>query len=332
MSLATSTSDNAVIAQAEAATETLKQARNALSDVIFGQETILDHTLTMILAGGHALIVGVPGLAKTKLVETMGTVLGLAEQRIQFTPDLMPSDILGSEVMEETPDHRRAFRFLKGPVFAQLLMADEINRASPRTQSALLQAMQEYHVTISGVRYDLPRPFHVLATQNPIEQEGTYPLPEAQLDRFLMQIDIDYPDQATERRILIETTTSHHQTAKAALTAEALMSIQHLVRDLPVGDQVVNAILKLVRSARPTDATADIGKHLAWGPGPRAGQALMLAVRARALLQGRLAPSLDDVAALAEPVLKHRMALSFGARADGIRLPDLIATLVSRLA
>ena len=332
MSLATSTSDNAVIAQAEAATETLKQARNALSDVIFGQETILDHTLTTILAGGHALIVGVPGLAKTKLVETMGTVLGLAEQRIQFTPDLMPSDILGSEVMEETPDHRRAFRFLKGPVFAQLLMADEINRASPRTQSALLQAMQEYHVTISGVRYDLPRPFHVLATQNPIEQEGTYPLPEAQLDRFLMQIDIDYPDQATERRILIETTTSRHQTAKAALNAEALMSIQHLVRDLPVGDQVVNAILKLVRSARPTDATADIGKHLAWGPGPRAGQALMLAVRARALLQGRLAPSLDDVAALAEPVLKHRMALSFGARADGIRLPDLIATLVSRLA
>jgi len=332
MSLATSTSDNAVIAQAEAATETLKQARNALSDVIFGQETILDHTLTTILAGGHALIVGVPGLAKTKLVETMGTVLGLAEQRIQFTPDLMPSDILGSEVMEETPDHRRAFRFLKGPVFAQLLMADEINRASPRTQSALLQAMQEYHVTISGVRYDLPRPFHVLATQNPIEQEGTYPLPEAQLDRFLMQIDIDYPDQATERRILIETTTSHHQTAKAALNAEALMSIQHLVRDLPVGDQVVNAILALVRSARPTDATADIGKHLAWGPGPRAGQALMLAVRARALLQGRLAPSLDDVAALAEPVLKHRMALSFGARADGIRLPDLIATLVSRLA
>ena len=332
MSLATSTSDNAVIAQAEAATETLKQARTALSDVIFGQETILDHTLTTILAGGHALIVGVPGLAKTKLVETMGTVLGLAEQRIQFTPDLMPSDILGSEVMEETPDHRRAFRFLKGPVFAQLLMADEINRASPRTQSALLQAMQEYHVTISGVRYDLPRPFHVLATQNPIEQEGTYPLPEAQLDRFLMQIDIDYPDQATERRILIETTTSYHQTAKAALTAEALMSIQHLVRDLPVGDQVVNAILKLVRSARPTDATADIGKHLAWGPGPRAGQALMLAVRARALLQGRLAPSLDDVAALAEPVLKHRMALSFGARADGIRLPDLIATLVTRLA
>ena len=332
MSLATSTSDNAVIAQAEAATETLKQARNALSDVIFGQETILDHTLTTILAGGHALIVGVPGLAKTKLVETMGTVLGLAEQRIQFTPDLMPSDILGSEVMEETPDHRRAFRFLKGPVFAQLLMADEINRASPRTQSALLQAMQEYHVTISGVRYDLPRPFHVLATQNPIEQEGTYPLPEAQLDRFLMQIDIDYPDQATERRILIETTTAHHQTAKAALTAEALMSIQHLVRDLPVGDQIVNAILTLVRSARPTDATADIGKHLAWGPGPRAGQALMLAVRARALLQGRLAPSLDDVAALAEPVLKHRMALSFGARADGIRLPDLIATLVSRLA
>jgi MoxR-like ATPase len=332
MSLATSTSDNAVIAQAEAATETLKQARNALSDVIFGQETILDHTLTTILAGGHALIVGVPGLAKTKLVETMGTVLGLAEQRIQFTPDLMPSDILGSEVMEETPDHRRAFRFLKGPIFAQLLMADEINRASPRTQSALLQAMQEYHVTIAGVRYDLPRPFHVLATQNPIEQEGTYPLPEAQLDRFLMQIDIDYPDQATERRILIETTTSYHQTAKAALTAEALMSIQHLVRDLPVGDQVVNAILALVRSARPTDAIADIGKHLAWGPGPRAGQALMLAVRARALLQGRLAPSLDDVATLAEPVLKHRMALSFGARADGIRLPDLIATLVSRLA
>jgi MoxR-like ATPase len=250
---------------------------------------------------------------------------------VQFTPDLMPADILGSEVLEETAEKRRTFRFISGPIFAQLLMADEINRASPRTQSALLQAMQERHVTVAGTRHDLPRPFHVLATQNPLEQEGTYPLPEAQLDRFLMQIDVLYPDRRAERRILIETTGEEEQRPKQAMSAEELMQIQRLVRRLPVGDSVVDAILDLVRRARPGEGDAEIVKHVAWGPGPRAAQALMLAVRARCLLDGRLAPSLDDVGALAPPVLKHRMALTFAARAEGETVAGLIGRLLPRL-
>jgi MoxR-like ATPase len=210
-------------------------------------------------------------------------------------------------------------------------MADEINRASPRTQSALLQAMQEQHVTIAGARHDLPRPFHVLATQNPLEQEGTYPLPEAQLDRFLMEIDVDYPDREAERRILFETTGSEETHAKAAMTPEALMTAQRLVRRLPVGDSVVEAILSLVRAARPGPDGGESAKHIAWGPGPRASQALMLAVRARALLDGRLAPSIDDVIDLAEPVLKHRMALTFSARAEGRTITEVISQLKSRI-
>src|SRR5918998_1342012 len=248
------------------------------------------------LACGHGLLVGVPGLAKTKLVETLGIVLGLDARRVQFTPDLMPSDILGSEVLEEGAGGRRNFRFIPGPVFAQLLMADEINRASPRTQSALLPAMQEQHVTVAGARHDMPRPFHVLATQNPLEQEGTYPLPEAQLDRFLMEIDVDYPSQDAERKILFDTTGAEETRAKAAMSADDLLAAQRLVRRLPVGESVVEAILALVRSARPGPDGGEIGRLIAWGPGPRASQALMLAVRARALLQGRYAPSIDDVA------------------------------------
>jgi MoxR-like ATPase len=282
--------------------------------------------LTTVLAGGHGLLVGVPGLAKTKLVDAMGTVMGLTANRIQFTPDLMPSDILGSEILEESADHSRSFRFIKGPVFAQLLLADEINRASPRTQSALLQSMQEHFVTIAGQRYDLPVPFHVLATQNPIEQEGTYPLPEAQLDRFLIQIDVLYPDLEAERRMLFDTTGAEEHEPRAVLTAEQLMGVQKLVRRMPVGDAVVEAILKLVRSLRPGEASADIAEQIAWGPGPRASQALMLTVRARALLDGRFAPSLDDVEALAIPVLQHRMAVTFAARADGVSVRDLIAS------
>ena len=243
----------------------------------------------------------------------------------------MPSDILGAEVLDESATGKRSFRFITGPVFAQLLMADEINRASPRTQSALLQAMQEQHVTIAGARHDLPRPFHVLATQNPLEQEGTYPLPEAQLDRFLMEIDVDYPDRDAERRILFETTGSEETHAKAAMTPEALMTAQRLVRRLPVGDSVVEAILSLVRAARPGPEGGDAAKHIAWGPGPRASQALMLAVRARALLDGRLAPSIDDVLDLAEPILKHRMALTFSARAEGRTVTDVIGQLKSRI-
>jgi MoxR-like ATPase len=263
-------------------------------------------------------------------VETMGIVLGLDARRIQFTPDLMPSDILGTEVLEESQAGKRSFRFITGPVFAQLLMADEINRASPRTQSALLQAMQEQHVTVAGARHDLPKPFHVLATQNPLEQEGTYPLPEAQLDRFLMEIDVGYPDRDAERKILFETTGSEETRPKPAMSAEDLVAAQRLVRRLPVGESVVEAILKLVRSARPGPESGD-AKLIAWGPSPRASQALMLAVRARALLDGRLAPSIDDVLELAEPVLKHRMALTFTARAEGESIEAVIARLKARI-
>jgi MoxR-like ATPase len=323
--------DTAIVADVEAAVERIVAARQSIARVIFGQESVVERALITVLAGGHGLLVGVPGLAKTKLVETMGTVLGLSERRIQFTPDLMPSDILGSEVLEQASDGARAFRFIRGPVFAQLLMADEINRASPRTQSALLQAMQERHVTIAGQRHDLPQPFHVLATQNPLEQEGTYPLPEAQLDRFLLQIDVLYPDRVSERRILLETTGAEEARAEAVITADELLMLQKLVRRVPVGDSVVEAILDLVRSARPDSG---IGKHsalIAWGPGPRASQALMLTVRARALADGRLAPSIDDVRALAEPVLQHRMAMSFTARAEGVTVRDTISDLAQRI-
>ena len=317
-----------IIAEAERALADIARIKESVGTVIFGQESVIERTLVAILAGGHALLVGVPGLAKTKLVETLGLVLGLSGQRIQFTPDLMPSDIIGSEVMEQDADGRRSFRYLKGPIFTQLLMADEINRASPRTQSALLQAMQEDHVTVAGQRYDLPAPFHVLATQNPLEQEGTYPLPEAQLDRFLMQIDILYPELDAERRILLETTGVAEARPYAILDAERLKQMQTLVRRMPVSENVVEAILKLVRSARPDADNEHAKKHIAWGPGPRASQALMLCARARALYEGRLAPSVDDVKALAEPVLQHRMALNFAARADGMHIRDVIANLV----
>ena len=313
-----------IVQEAEAAAATLAAAKKALGEVVFGQDIVLERALTTVLAGGHGLLVGVPGLAKTKLVDAMGTVLGLTSGRIQFTPDLMPSDILGSEILEESADRVRSFRFVRGPVFAQLLMADEINRASPRTQSALLQSMQENFVTIAGQRHDLPRPFHVLATQNPIEQEGTYPLPEAQLDRFLMQIDVLYPDIEAERQMLFETTGAEEKQPRAALTAEDLMSVQRLVRRMPVGEQVVEAILKLVRAMRPGEGHPALAGHISWGPGPRASQALMLTVRARAILDGRFAPSLDDVEALATPVLQHRMAVTFSARADGVTVRDII--------
>ncbi len=317
---------------ADAALERIAAARAAIGTVIFGQQAVVEEALVTLLAGGHGLLVGVPGLAKTKLVETLGTVLGLDSRRVQFTPDLMPADILGSEILEESIDHKRSFKFMKGPIFTQLIMADEINRASPRTQSALLQAMQEHHVTVAGAPHALPGPFHVLATQNPIEQEGTYPLPEAQLDRFLMQIDVLYPDRDAERRVLLETTGDVQAEPKAAMTADELATTQRLVRRIPVGDKVVETILDLVRSARPGEgAGTDIGSLIAWGPGPRAAQALMLATRARALIDGRLSPSLDDVAALALPVLKHRMALTFAARADGETVPGVIRRLLDRL-
>jgi len=305
--------------------------RERIGRVIFGQREVVDQALITLLAGGHALLIGVPGLAKTKLVETLGIVLGLADKRIQCTPDLMPADILGAEVLEESDTGRRSFRFIPGPVFCQVLMADEINRASPRTQSALLQAMQEGRVSVAGQYHPLPRPFHVLATQNPIEQEGTYPLPEAQLDRFLLQIDVDYPDLDAERQMLLATTGVTEDKPSEAMGADELMAAQRLVRRIPVGESVVESILSLVRSGRPDTASAEIKRHIAWGPGPRASQALMLATRARALIDGRLSPSIDDVIALAPPVLRHRMALNFAARADGITMPQVIDRLIAPL-
>src|SRR6201990_2126602 len=323
--------EDVIVRSAEQVSAQVRAVKEAIGTVIFGQNTVVENSLVTILSGGHALLIGVPGLAKTKLVETLGVTLGLSTKRVQFTPDLMPSDIVGAEILEESVEGHRAFRFIQGPVFTQLLMADEINRASPRTQSALLQAMQEQHVTVAGARHDLPKPFHVLATQNPLEQEGTYPLPEAQLDRFLMEIDVDYPDRQAERRILFETTGAEETLAKAAMNAETLLTAQRLVRRLPVGDSVVEAILSLVRSARPGTEGGETGKLIAWAPGPRASQSLMLAVRARALLDGRLAPSIDDVLDLAEPVLKHRMALTFSARAEGRTIPDVIKQLKTRI-
>src|SRR6202171_4130903 len=323
--------EDVIVRLAEQVAGQIRAAKEAISTVIFGQERVIENTLVTILSGGHALLIGVPGLAKTKLVQTLGITLGLDTKRIQFTPDLMPSDILGAEVLDESSSGKRTFRFIPGPIFAQLLMADEINRASPRTQSALLQAMQEQHVTVAGARHDLPRPFHVLATQNPLEQEGTYPLPEAQRDRFLMEVDVDYPDLEAERRILFDTTGAEETRPKPAMTADDLIAAQRLVRRLPVGESVVEAILTLVRSARPGPEAGDIGKLISWGPGPRASQALMLAVRARALLAGRFAPSVDDVVELAEPVLKHRMALTVAARADGETIDAVIGRLRARI-
>jgi len=317
----------------EALGERLTRVRESIGRVIFGQRDVVDQTLVTLLAGGHVLLIGVPGLAKTRLVETLGAVFGLDDRRVQCTPDLMPADILGSEVLEEGEGGRRSFRFIPGPVFCQLLMADEINRASPRTQSALLQAMQERRVSVGGHYHALPEPFHVLATQNPLEQEGTYPLPEAQLDRFLLQIDVGYPDIDSERRMLVETTGATQAEAPRVMTPEELAQAQALVRRIPVGESVVEAILELVRRGRPeTSDLPEVERHVAWGPGPRASQALMLACRARALIDGRLAPSVDDVAALAEPVLQHRMALNFAARADGVTIRDVVNRLVAPLA
>ena len=322
--------EDKLVADIAALSDRLAEARASIERRFVGQHAVVEQVLAAILAGGHALLVGQPGLGKTMLVDTLSTVLGLDSGRIQFTPDLMPADILGAEVLDILPDGTRAFRFIEGPVFTQLLMADEINRASPRTQSALLQAMAEGEVTISGAHRPLGRPFHVLATQNPIEQEGTYPLPEAQLDRFFVQVEIGYPDRATERAILLATTGSVQDRPHRVLDAAALIEAQALVRAMPVGEAVTAAILDLVRAARPgePDAPGWLADTLVWGPGPRAAQALMLLTRARAVLHGRLAPALDDVAAMAAPVLRHRMALSFAARARGDGIEAVIARLV----
>ena len=322
-----------LLPEIESLSAKLTQARASIEQKIIGQDRVVTLALAAMLSGGHALLMGLPGLGKTLLVDTLSTVMGLSANRIHFTPDLMPADILGAEVLETAQDGTRSFRFIEGPIFCQLLMADEINRASPRTQSALLQAMQEHEVTIAGDHKPLPRPFHVLATQNPIEQEGTYPLPEAQLDRFLVKIDVDYPDRDAERSILLATTGADISQVYPVFDGAALMTAQSVLRRMPVGQAVVDAILDVVRACRPDDASApDIVRDaVAWGPGPRAAQALMLTTRAWAVLDGRLAPSPDDVAALAHPVLSHRMALTFAARTDGIGLAQVIDTVVERV-
>lgn len=324
---------NELVAEIEALSAKLADARGSIAKRFIGQESVVDLTLAALMCGGHALLIGLPGLGKTRLVDTLSTVMGLNGNRIQFTPDLMPADILGSEVLETAADGTRTFRFIEGPVFCQLLMADEINRASPRTQSALLQAMQEKEVTIAGEHRPLGRPFHVLATQNPIEQEGTYPLPEAQLDRFLVQIDVPYPDRGTEREILMATTGVAEADATAVFAADELLAAQTLLRRMPVGDAIVEMILDLVRACRPNDDTAPdtVRQNVSWGPGPRAAQALMLTVRARALLDGRLAPSAEDVHAMAAPVLTHRMALTFAARARGETVADVIDHVAAQI-
>ena len=311
----------------------LADVKAHIGEIIYGQDEVIEQSLIALLSGGHALLVGVPGLGKTLLVQTLATVLGLDDKRIQFTPDLMPADIVGSEVLEEGEGGARSFRFIKGPVFCQMLMADEINRASPRTQSALLQAMQEHTISVAGEIHKLPKPFHVVATQNPIEQEGTYPLPEAQLDRFLIQINVTYPDHKSEKMVLAKTTGAENQVARKVLNAKELLAAQKLVRHVPVGDAVVEAILKLVRAGRPEETDLpDVAANVSWGPGPRASQAFMLCARARAVMQGRLAPSVDDVIAIAEPVLRHRMALNFAARADGVNISDIIRKLCAVVA
>lgn len=306
----------------------LVDVRMEVSRFIFGQDAVIEQALTAILASGHILLVGMPGLAKTRLVTTLSKTLGFDSKRIQCTPDLMPSEIIGSEVLEEVDYGRRNFRFIQGPVFCQLLMVDEINRASPRTQSALLQAMQEHNITVAGREYILPTPFHVLATQNPIEQEGTYPLPEAQLDRFLIQIDIGYPDIDAEREMITSTIKSDDPVPRSILFANDLREMQIMVRHMPISPPLLQTVLDFVRSGRPESTRLDIvKKYVSWGPGPRATQAMASAMRARALIKGRREPLIEDFAALVGPVLRHRMSLNYQARTDGITLDNVIKAM-----
>ena len=295
---------------------------------IIGQRRVIEQLLVALFARGHTLFVGVPGLAKTLLISTLAETLNLTFQRIQFTPDLMPADITGTEVLEE--DHttgRRVFRFIKGPVFANLVLADEINRTPPKTQAALLQSMQEYRVTAGGTTHDLPLPFLVFATQNPVEQEGTYPLPEAQLDRFMFQVDVDYPSEAEEEEIVRQQTSDHRPELARVLSPQRIMQLQDLVRRVPVADHAV----ALARSTRPTapSSPAFIREAVSWGAGPRASQFLILAAKARAILGGRFAVSIEDVAALARPTLQHRLILNYRAEAEGIRAGDLVDRLLA---
>ena len=299
---------------------------------IFGQEKVIEQLLISLLCGGHALLVGLPGLAKTRIVKFMGLILGLETKRVQFTPDLMPGDILGTEVFDELKKSNEYFKFIKGPIFCQLLLADEINRASPRTQSALLQAMQEKKVTIAGKDHNLPRPFHVLATQNPIDQEGTYPLPEAQLDRFLINIKIKYPDIKSEEKILMLSSEDDALEPKNVLSFDDILNFQRLIKEIPVGESVIEYILNFISSTRPeTSKIKSVKENILWGPSPRASLSLLAASKAKAFLQNRYSPSKFDVKSLINPILSHRINLNVYAKAENIKLEDILDDVAERL-
>ena len=308
----------------------LAELRAAIAQAIVGQEAVVEQLLIGLLAGGHCLLEGVPGLGKTLLVRSLGQALDLQFRRVQFTPDLMPSDILGTEILEE--DHgtgRRHFKFQPGPIFTNLLLADELNRTPPKTQAALLEAMQERTVSYAGVTHELPNPFFVLATQNPIEQAGTYPLPEAQLDRFLLHVRVDYPNEAEERDILTQTTGTRSASVPRVMSGHEITELQSLVRHIHLGDDLLAWITRLVRATRPGhNAPAEIRQWVKWGAGPRAGQSLVLAAKARALLHGRLSATREDIAALAAPVMRHRLLLSFAAEAEQKTTDDVVASLL----
>jgi MoxR-like ATPase len=312
----------------------LGELKTAIAKAIVGQDAVVEQLLIGLLAGGHCLLEGVPGLGKTLLVRSLGQALELKFRRVQFTPDLMPSDILGTELLEE--DHgtgHRSFRFQPGPVFTNLLLADELNRTPPKTQAALLEAMQERTVSYAGVTHPLPAPFFVLATQNPLEQAGTYPLPEAQLDRFLLHIRVDYPTEQEERDILAQTTGSHAGQVPQVMDGEAVLALQARVREVHLGENLLAWITRLVRASRPGEGVADeVRKYVKWGAGPRAGQSLVLAAKARALLRGRLAATREDIVALAAPVMRHRLLLSFAAEAEQKSADDVVAALLRDVA
>ena len=312
------------------ANEKLSSVKNEINNLVYGQTLVIDQILISILAEGHALIIGLPGLAKTRIVSFLSIILGFETKRVQFTPDLMPSDILGSEILEENAKSGKDFRFIEGPIFSQLLLADEINRASPRTQSALLQAMQEKKVTITGNTYDLPKPFHVLATQNPIDQEGTYPLPEAQLDRFLMNISISYPDQNAERKILNLSNEKNDASPKNILASNELLDIQNFIKEIPVGESVVQYILNVIKHSRPeTSEIKSVKENILWGPSPRASLALMTTCRAKAFLENRYSPSVFDVQSLLKPVLSHRLKLNISAKAENVQVEEILDDVIN---
>lgn len=312
------------------ANKKLSSVKNEINNLVYGQSLVIEQILISILAEGHALIIGLPGLAKTRIVSFLSIILGFATKRVQFTPDLMPSDILGSEILEENAKSGKDFRFIEGPIFSQLLLADEINRASPRTQSALLQAMQEKKVTITGNTYDLPKPFHVLATQNPIDQEGTYPLPEAQLDRFLMNIRISYPDQSAERKILNLSNEKTDASPKNVLSSNELLEIQNFVKDIPVGESVVQYILNIIKQSRPeTSEVKSVKENILWGPSPRASLALMTTCRAKAFLENRYSPSVFDVQSLVKPILSHRLKLNISAKSENVNIEEILDDVIS---